>query len=55
MSELKMCIKLAHSWTPKRKNLPFHLVLTSASKQLLILFYKDLQAECLSKKEEGAE
>lgn len=53
MSNLKI-FTMARSWNPNRKKLPFHPALSSASKQLFILFYKDLQAECVSEKEEAA-
>ena len=54
MSNLKI-FTMARSWNPNGKKLPFHLALSSASKQLCIPFYKDLQAEYISEKEEAAE
>ena len=54
MSNLKI-FTMARSWNPNGKKLPFHLALSSASKQLFIPFYKDLQAEYISEKEEAAE
>lgn len=47
--------KTGITWNPKRKDLPFHVVLPFASQQLFILFYKDVQVECLGEKEEAAE